>query len=463
MSGRHWVGVDLGTSSAKVLACREDGAIVAEAEAALTVTTPRPDRSEADPTEWERVVEGLLTTVLGRAEGSLAGVGVTGQMHGTILVDSDGALVGPAILWPDRRGTSMAARWAALPGRVRARLGGPFSPGMTGPVTAWLAEHEPSRLDRAASVMLPKDWLRHRLDASHERTIVTDSSDAAGTLLWDVAAGAWSPETVTAVLPRPGLLPPVVDSTRVTGSYLGAPLVAGGGDTPVSLVALHRAIGGWQPGDLVVNLGTGAQVIDPAAESPAGEAEPGWHVYDDATGGWYAMVAILNGGLALSWVRDRLGLDWARYAAAAETTPAGAGGVSFRPFLAEERGVMRPPVCDVGWDSPRGTPDQLARAAAEAQIFLIRRAYEVLGVPARRVLVVGGGARQAWVQQLIADVLGVPVHRVALRSAAAMGAACLAGPTIEVPARVRIAEPHADPALEAAYRRWHGLCYPGAG
>ncbi len=462
-----FVGVDLGTSSLKVLAVDADGAVVAESESPLGYDEPRPGWAETDPATWLRATRRCLDEVLAALprHSTPQGIGVTGQMHGTVLLDGAERPVRPAVLWPDRRAADQAPCWAALSSGVRSRLGGPFSPGLTGPVLGWLAEHEPQALRAANRVVLPKDFVRGVLTATAPEALVTDPSDASGTLLWDVGAAAWSVEAAAAARVDPALLPDVVPADREAGSTRGVTVVAGAGDTPASLVALERTLGGWRAGDLVVNLGTGAQVIEPGCSPPGDDTPVGWHVYADGTGGFYAMVAVLNGGLALAWAQARLGIGWGDFAAAVQAEPAGAGGVVFRPFITEERGAMRTPeAASPGWVHDAGaTTRQLARAAAEAQVSLVRRARELLGVTGDRVFLVGGGGREPWVRQLVADALGRPVTRLEIRSAAALGAAALAaGPGLRLPMAQETVEPVPDPALDAAYVRWADTCYPAA-
>ena len=462
------LGIDLGTSSLKLLALRDDGAVAVEREASLRYDEPRPGWAEADPSAWTDAVVGGLAALLDVVPlGQVRGLGVTGQMHGAVLLDERARPVRPAVLWPDSRARGLAARWQALSPELRARLGGPFSAGLTGPVLGWLADHEPASLVRAQHAVLPKDLVRLGLTGASDGAVVTDPSDASGTLLWDGGAGSWSDAALAAGGVPARLLPGVVPSGHVVGTWRGRPVVAGAGDTPASLLALARGVGGFRPGDVVVNLGTGAQVISPVSAPPGDHGPLGWHCYGDAQGGHYAMVAILNGGLALSWARERLGLTWADFAAAAAQSQPGAGGVRFRPFVAEERGDLRPTgQVGVGWDAPSdASTTERARAAAEAQAFLVRRAVGLLAPSPHRVWLIGGGAREGWVQQLVADTLRRPVTRVELRSAAALGAALLsAGAGVTVPLTRRTVEPRDLPALEQAYAAWHAACYgPTAG
>ncbi len=461
MGAPAWVGVDVGTSALKVVAFAFDGDVVASHEAPLAVDRPAGDRAEADPTAWLDAVHAGLVDVRGQAGSvEIAGVGVTAHMHGTLLVGAGGDPVRPAVLWPDRRAVSERERWESLPAPVRSRLGGPWSPGMTGPVLGWLARNEPERLATAHRVLLPKDWVRDRLTGA--APALTDPSDASATLLRDVAAGEWSADALAVAGVTSGLLPDVVASDQVVGRWSDddAVVVAGAGDTPASLLALAGCVGGWRPDDVVVNLGTGGQVIVPTAQPPQGEGWPAHQVYADAAGGLYAMVAVQNAGLALGWVRDRLGLSWSEFGRLARSAPTGADDVLFAPFVTGERGPLAPSrVSEVGWVGGRDRPvELLVRSAVEAQLFLLRRAYELVGAAAGRVLLVGGGARESWVQQLVADCLQVQVLRIELRSAAATGAALLAssgaGEQLTVSAPVTEVEPQAAPALDEAYGRW---------
>ena len=333
---------------------------------------------------------------------------------------------------------------------------------MTGPVLAWLAENEPDAVARAERVALPKDLVREHLVSG---STPSDPSDASGTLLWDVAKGSWSRQA-TALIPA-HLLPRIRPSVEFVGTWRDAEVVVGGGDTPVSLVALEHAVDSWQPGDVVVNLGTGAQVIDPRTGPPTGFGWSDVHVYEGVLGDHYSMVAAQNAGLALSWAQNQLGISWDELSVICQQAPPGAGGVLFSPFVAPERGALSPTRSGPGWISEEmgnHPPTTLAaRAAAEAQAFLVRRSWELLDVDARRVFVLGGGARESWVRQLLADVLGKPVHHLPMRSVSAAGAVILAGGPAprEGHSPSARAEPREHPALRDAYQRWRAEMYDG--
>jgi xylulokinase len=455
-SGLH-LGVDLGTSSLKLLAARSDGTFVGQYEQPLVVDEPATGRAEADPEDWWAAVQRGLAELEDVAGTGWTGAAVTGQMHGCVLLNKSGAAVRPAVLWPDTRAWDQRPHWARLPGPDQARLGGPFSPGMTGPVLSWIADHEPASLAGAHSVVLPKDFVRQRLTGSSG---LTDRSDASATLLWDVGSERWHVGLLAAAGIRASLLPEAVASDALAGLWRGAPMVTGGGDTAVSMLAVERAVGGWRPGDLVINLGSGAQVIDPMAAPISGTTAPGWHHYADCGTGHYAMVAVVNAGLALSWALERLGLDWSAYVAHVTATAADAGKTTFVPFVCAERGAMSPP----GDPSPGwiGSDDvaSRARAVAESQVFLVRRAHDLLGTGTGRTFVVGGGARERWVCELIADVLQREVTRLDVRSAAALGALCLSvGPDFPVSLPANDFAPRRVPGLEEAYAAWHRASY----
>ncbi|UAL29470.1 hypothetical protein K8W59_17200 [Nocardioides rotundus] len=447
-----WLGVDLGTSSLKVLAVGAAGALLDEREAAFAIDRPRPDQAEGDPEAWANAAVAAVDELAGRFR--VRGLGLTGQMHGTVLLDEHGRALQPAVLWPDARAASLMSRWQALGPRALGRLGGPWAPGMTGPVLSWLAEHEPDVVARAERVALPKDYLREQWVPGAGPT---DPSDASGTLLWDVPAGAWLAEADALVPAR--LLPDASGSDAMAGTWRDVPVHVGGGDTPVSLLALERAVGGWRPGDVVVNLGTGAQVIDPGAAPPGGSGWPVAHTYADVSGGHYAMVAAQNAGLALDWVQQRLEVPWDGLMELATAAPAGAAGVLFAPFLTLERGALATTV-GAGWSPEHAARALRARAALEAQAFLVRRSAELLARQAERVLLVGGGARDPRVRQLLADILGRPVHHVPMRSAAAAGAVLLAGgPSLASGGEVQVSEPVPSAALEDAYARWTAYAF----
>ncbi len=461
MTDGVFLGADLGTSGLKLVALDGAGAVVAEAERGYAYDVPAPGRAEIDVRVWRTALDAALDELVPALEGRpVRALGLSGQMHGAVLVDAAGRPLRPALLWPDDRAAGELVRWRRLPRADRAALANPLVAGMTGPMLAWLAAHEPAAVARAAAVLLPKDALRAALVPGAD-VAVTDRSDASATLLWDVVADSWSPAATAAAGVPAGLLPAVRGSAEVVGttSIGGAevPVVVGGADTPLALLAAGTADG------LQVNLGTGAQVLRPGW-TPRPADQPSTHGYADVSGGWYAMAALRNGGSAWTWVREVLGLSWAELLGAVGGVAAGAGGVLFRPFLTGERGGVAGPEDRGGWTglSAATTRADLARAAVEGVAFAVAAAAGSLGgEDGTPVVVTGGAARAPEVQQVLADVLDRPVQHLGLRSASAVGAAVLAargvGADVEPQRRPGpVVVPRPDARLAEAARRWAG-------
>jgi len=448
-----FLGIDLGTSGLKVSAVHEDGVVVAETEAAYQVQHPLPGHAEIDPQAWYRA----LQQALGQLSGvRLRSLGIAGQMHGLVLVDADGAPCRPAVLWPDRRAASQLPAWRGLSAAQRTRLANPLTPGMAGPILRWIQLHEPVTLQAAAAVLQPKDYLRTLLAGGP----VGERSDASATLLWDIPADTWASDVID-TLGLPGhLLPQVVPSQEVVGTadLPGEPVVvAGAGDTPAALLGS----GGLAPGEVQVNLGSGAQILV-GIDSPDPVADPVTHLYADAGKAWYGMVALQNGGLALNRVREWLRMTWDELFAASAAVTAGAGGVSIVPYLSGERGGVAAQSSRGAWLglSDGTTRADIARAAVEGMVFAIRQGIDLLGGAPRAIRVTGGGARNPLVPQLLADVTGARVEVFPDRSASALGAAMLAAAGVGaviplIREEPTVFTPRPAPQVHAAYQLWH--------
>jgi xylulokinase len=453
------LGADLGTSGLKLAALALDGTVVAESEVGYRVDRPQPGWAQTEVAVWRRALDDALAALAVQlGDRPVAALGLAGQMHGAVLVDDGGAALAPALLWPDQRAAGELQRWRELAAGDRAALANPLAAGMTGPLLAWLATHRPELLARAATVLLPKDAVRATLVPGADPR-VTDRSDASATLLWDVPGDRWSTAATAAAGVDAGLLPAVLPGSTVVGTadVLGraVPVVVGGADTPLALLAAGTRTG------VQVNLGSGAQLIRPGV--PAAESlDPVVHCFADTAEGWYAMAALQNAGTAWSWVTDVLGLEWATFAGSLTTSAPGAGGVVFSPFLTGERGGVAGPDDRGGWTglSADTTRADLARAALEGVACAVAAGLDLLGsVDGELVVLTGGGARDPAVQQLLADVLDRPVQHVQVRSASAAGAAVLAarGVGLElVPERAvgRVVAPQAAEEAAAVRARW---------
>ncbi len=427
MSTRAALGIDLGTSGVKVVLLDDTGSVLGSAQRGYPVDSPRPGRAEADPSAWERASQEATAELLATTPAvEVVAVGVDGQMHGTVLVDGDGAPVRPAVLWPDARAADQMPRWEGLPDGPRRGLANPLTPGMPGPVLGWLAEHEPDSVAAAESFVLPKDWLRSRMVGG---AACTDHSDASATLLWDVSADDWSTEVAELTGVPSRLLPAVRRSSDVAGRLAEdvarswglpayVPVSVGCSDVAGTLLGLDA-----EPGRTVLTVGTGAQLVLPGIV-PACPDRVRHHLYRDALDGWFAMGAVMNAGLALGRVVELLGVDWEDLYRPHDRA---AGLPGFVPFFAGERLPVARPAGGAGWfDVDLGTTRaDLLAAALEGVAFSIRLAFEAMPASAEVVDLVGGGSRSPVFNQLLADVLQRPLRRRTVRDATVLGAARL--------------------------------------
>lgn len=456
------LGLDLGTSGIKAVLVGADGTVLARADRGYGLASPRPGWAETDPAQWEAAARDAVAAVVSAADAEVVAIGLDGQMHGTVLVDPAGEPVRPAVLWPDGRAAGELSAWEGLSPDRRRALANPVVPGMTGPVLAWLARHEPEAVARAGRLLLPKDWLRSRLVPG---SFVTDPSDASATLLWDLEHDGWSEAVLAATAIPRRLLPEVVPSDSVVGHVpadvatswgvpAGVPVVAGCADAAATLVGSDAA-----PGRLVVTVGSGAQVVLPGIE-PRFDVPLSHHTYRAADGGAYAMLAVMNAGIALSRVVDLLGGTWEDLYREYDRTRSIPG---FVPFLSGERLPTAAPAGSGQWFG-LGLETQRAdlfASALEGLCFTIRRGVESIPPVSDPIIdVAGGGTRSPVFVQLLADVLGRRLRRIDLEDATGVGAALLgfdaAGVSRpEASARTgEVVEPSEAGPLEQRYARF---------
>jgi xylulokinase len=420
------VGLDVGTTGVKALALSPTGEVLARAEEGYPFEIPQPGWAEQDPEAWWRGVEAALAA-LGLDE--VAGIGLSGQMHGLVLLDDEERVLRPAILWNDQRTAAECAEIEQRLGleRLIERTGNRALPGFTAPKLLWVRRHEPEIYERVAHVLLPKDYVRLRLTG--ERAI--DAADASGTLLLDVARRRWSGEMLEALEVPQEWLPRVLESPDVSGRTAdGVPVAAGAGDQAAGALG----VGVDRPGPLSVVLGTSGVVF---AALPGYAADPGGRVHafcHAVPGAWHAMGVMLSAAGSLQWLRDTLapGESFAALTAEAERWPPGAEGIAFAPYLAGER----TPHVDPGTRgafvglSLRHDRGALVRAVLEGVAYGLRDSLELLrglGVEPRVARVSGGGARSDLWLRIVASVLGLPLERTAAEEGAAYGAALLGG------------------------------------
>ena len=412
-------GVDTSTQSTKVLVCdAETGAVVRTGRAA------HPDATEVDPAHWWRAFE--EATAGGLLDG-VAAIGVGGQQHGMVLLDEHGTVVRDALLWHDMRSAGAATDLIAeLPGGA---AGWAEATGLV-PVASftvtklrWMARHEPDVAERVASVLLPHDWLTHRLRADPAAEPTTDRGDASGTGYWSPSTGRYRADLLRLAFGRELRLPRVAAAAEAVGSTrAGALLAPGTGDNMAAALGL-----GLGPGDAVVSLGTSGTVFA-VAESPVGDPSGTVAGFADATGRFLPLVATVNAARVLSAVAGLLGADLSTLDTLALSSAAGAGGLTLLPYLDGERTPNLPDAKGVLAGLTRGnaTPANLARAAVEGMLCGLADGIDAVrgrGVPVNRVLLIGGAATSQAVRRIAPALFGVPVSVPAAAEYVALGAA----------------------------------------
>ncbi len=443
------IGLDVGTSGVKGVAIEEDGTVAAVAEESYPLSMPQPGWAEQDPDDWWRASQRVLAQL---PEGP---IGLSGQMHGLVVLGSRDEVLRPAILWNDQRTGPECAEIERRIGleRLLELTGNRALPGFTAPKLLWLQRHQPDVHAQIRHVLLPKDYVRFRLTG--ERTI--DAADASGTLLFDVAHRRWSEEVCDALEVPLAWLPSAHESTEV----------ATAGDQASGALGVGIAA----PGALSIVLGTSGVVF---AVLPRYEVDPRLHVFCHAVPGtWHAMGVMLSAAGSLSWFRDIAGAEYSALDAEAARWGPGVEGLLFAPYLAGERTPHVDPAARGAFTGLALGHDRgaLARAVMVGVAFGLRDSLELLrelGVEAHVGRISGGGARSDLWVRIVASVLRLPVQRMQLEEGAAYGAALLAGvragvfadvaDAVERCVRVReTIEPKWD--YEDAYARFRSL-YP---
>lgn len=436
-----FLGIDVSTTGAKALLIDENGAVIASASTALTVSTPRPLWSEQDPHEWWEGTAASIRRALaeaGAAADDVAAVGLTGQMHGLTLLDKENRVLRPAILWNDQRTGEECQEITERFGfeRLLALTGNKMLTGFTAPKILWVRKHEPEVYRRVAHILLPKDYVRFCMTGAY----AVDKADGAGMLLFDLKRRTWAPELLDLLEVSPAWLPTPYEGPEITGAVTaeaaahtglrpGTPVVAGGGDQAAGAVG----VGAIAPGIVALALGTSGVVFAAAAE-PYIEPEGRLHSFCHAVPGmWHLMGVMLSAAGSLRWYRDALapGVSFDDVVAPAADVPAGAEGLLFLPYLTGERTPHPDPLARgafVGL-TVRHTRAHMTRAVLEGVAFGLRDSMELIrsAGPIGQVRVTGGGARSPLWRQILADVMNVELITVNTTEGAAYGAALLAG------------------------------------
>ncbi len=444
------LGVDIGTSSCKVVAVDEAGAVVASATREYPLSSPRHGWSEQDPEDWWAATDACIrqiTPTLPRSGAEVVGIGLCGQMHGLVALDADHQVLRPAILWNDQRcDAECVAVTDAVggPAAVLAEIDNRLITGFTAGKIAWLAGHEPAAFARARRLLNPKDYLRLRMNGQ----FVTDVSEASGTGLFDVAHRRWSARMLQAVGVTEAMLPAVVESSDSTGRLLpaiaqrwGLPedveVYGGGGDAVIQTVSM----GITKPGDIGVTVGTAGIVAAVAPECPANPTGNVQLSCYNAPGLWHVMGVSLSAAGALQWLTDVLRevpgtaheVGFAALIDLAKDAPVGADGLLFLPYLAGERSPHYAPSASaalVGLTRVHGL-GHMVRAVIEGVLLNMREILEIftaLGVRCERIVASGGATRDPFWLQTMADVFGTEVvTMIGSSEGGAYGAALVSG------------------------------------
>jgi len=466
-----YLGVDVGTSAVKALLADEDQRVVAETTRLLPISRPRPLWSEQNPDDWWTAVAQAVSSLKQAAPDSfraVRGLGLSGQMHGAVLLDHGGDVLRPAILWNDGRSHEQCRELERRVDRLGFIAGVPAMPGFTAPKLLWVAQHEPEIFARIGAVVLPKDYVRFRLTGE----LVTDLSDAAGTLWLDEAARNWSLEMLSVTglsatqMPRlvEGSQPSAVlrgDIAREWGLPSDVMVAGGAGDAAAGAVG----IGAVSDGNAFVSLGTSGQYfVTTAAYRPFPQAFV--HAFCHAVPErWYQMAALLNGASCLAWAAKLVGVeDISALLDRVEARYQGAGRIIFLPYLSGERTPHNDPYARgvfFGLDAETST-EALIQSVLEGVALSLAEAQDCLaaaGTAVPRVAAIGGGSRSRLWTRILASALDRPV--VLYREGAkgpAFGAARLArlaatGEAVDavctVPSVSEVMEPEA--ALVDAY------------
>lgn len=416
-----WVGLDIGTSAVKAVVVDDRETPLLQAERPLTTQRPGPHLSEQDAQSWLDAVFDLLDAWAHEHPAimaQVAGLGLSGQMHGAVCLGADAKPLLPVILWNDGRAAPEAAELNARYPKLAWKTGVPATPGFTAPKLLWLARHRPALFEAVRTVLLPKDYVRLALTGD----MVTDMSDAAGSWWLDQARRDWCEEALEATGISRAMLPALVEGSAPSGvirpeltrrwGMSGRVVVAGGaGDAMAGAIG----VGAVEDGPFL-SLGTSAQLFAPGkAYRPLPDQY--LHAYCHAAPGrWAQVAALLNGASCLAWAADLLGEPIEKLLAEVAQKPAGPGEILFLPYLTGERTPHNDAEASGGFIglTPSSGKADLIRAVLEGVAYSFADAAECLraaGGTLEAAAIIGGGARSPLWVQILADVLAIPLTR----------------------------------------------------
>jgi xylulokinase len=443
-SGDAFLGLDIGTSSIKAVLVDARQHLLAEVSVPLALSRPRPLWSEQDPADWANGVQQAVAGIRRErpeAFARLSGIGLSGQMHGAVLLDGADKILRPAILWNDGRSFAECAELERRLPNFRQRAGNIAMPGFTAPKLLWVAGHEPDLFKATRRVLLPKDYVRLTLSGAH----VSEMSDASGTLWLDIARRRWDDDLLAATGLSAAHMPSLVEGSAPS-AHLSADMarqwglagrrivIAGGaGDNAAAAVG----IGAVAAGQGLVSLGTSG-VIFAATDRFVALPERTLHAFCHALPGrWHGMAVMLSAASSLAWVAGILGRrDIDALVAEAEAFAGSPDNVAaapiFLPYLSGERTPHNDPAATglfAGLRAEHGA-DALAFAVMEGVAFSFADGIDVIdaaGAKPTSTMIVGGGARSTFWGQMIADATGLTIDLAeSAEAGAALGAARLA-------------------------------------
>ena len=483
----YWLGIDIGTGGSRALLIDAKGSIAAAVTAAHDeMTMERPLWAEQDPDNWwsaaQKAIQGVLQMAV--VSGSeIQGIGLSGQMHGLVLLDGKGKVIRPSLIWCDQRSQAQVD-WInakATPAAVLRCTANPVLTGFTLPKLLWVRDNEPANYERGRMMLLPKDYIRYKLTGDY----ATEVSDASGTALFDVVKRSWSEELASLVGVDKSMLPECFESSRITGKIsteaakatglaIGTPVVGGGGDQAASAVGN----GIVKSGIVSCTIGTSGVVfghMEQPAYDPAGRVHTFCHAVDRK---WHVMGVTQGAGLSLQWLRNQLipGAEYDSLTAEAATASAGSQGLYWLPYLMGERTPHLDSTARAAWVglTAKHTRADMIRSVLEGVAFSQMDCLEIiegLGTMVDNVRLSGGGAKSAFWRQMFADVFRKKVVTLETQEGSAYGAALLAavgtGEFSSVPEaceatirEVSTTVPGVDSALYARTHKVYQSIYP---